>query len=222
MTQTINSDFTQRVIINTIAMDWQASPSTGVWRKRLELVGGVESGRVTSVVRYEPGSAFSAHEHPDGEEIFVLEGTFSDEFGDYTAGSYLLNPAGFRHAPFSKAGCTIFVKLRQYAGADRPQLAIDTSSLEWLPSPVPGIDYKLLYEQSGYLDRVQLQRWQPGTVGDRHEHVGGEEIFVVAGRWSDEAGEYAAGTWIRNPSGSCHAPFSEAGCLLYVKTGWQY
>jgi anti-sigma factor ChrR (cupin superfamily) len=43
----------------------------------------------------------------------VLEGTFSDEQGDYPAGSYVRNPVGSRHAPFSREGCTIFVKLHQ-------------------------------------------------------------------------------------------------------------
>jgi anti-sigma factor ChrR (cupin superfamily) len=219
MTYMLNTDFRQRVVINTATMAWQASPSAGVWRKRLELAGGIESGRVTSLVRYDPGSTFSTHEHPDGEEIFVLDGTFSDEFGDYAAGSYLLNPTGFRHAPFSRTGCTIFVKLRQYAGTDRLQLAIDTATIAWMPGSVPGVGYKLLYAQAGYADQVQLQRWQPGTMGDRHEHLEGEEIFVLAGNLSDEAGHYPTGTWIRNPSQSSHAPFSETGCLLYVKTG---
>ena len=106
------SHSTERVAINTETMDWQASPSPGVWRKRLELIGEAESGRVTSVVRYAPGSAFSSHEHPQGEEILVLAGTFSDQSGSYPAGSYLLNPEGFAHAPFSQEGCTLFVKLR--------------------------------------------------------------------------------------------------------------
>ena len=37
-----------------------------------ELIGG-ESGRVTSVVRYDPKSSFPEHGHPLGEEILVLE-----------------------------------------------------------------------------------------------------------------------------------------------------
>ena len=45
--------------------------------------GPPEAGRVTSVVRYEPGSRFPSHPHPDGEEILVLDGVFSDESGDF-------------------------------------------------------------------------------------------------------------------------------------------
>ena len=100
----LNADFSKRVVMRTAQMDWQASPSAGVWRKRLELAGDVEKGRVTSVVRYDAGSAFAPHDHPEGEEFLVLDGVFSDEHGDYPAGSYLLNPRGFRHAPRSAPG----------------------------------------------------------------------------------------------------------------------
>ena len=51
---------------------------------------------------------FSTHPHPHGEEILVLEGVFSDEHGDYPAGTYLRNPPGSQHAPYSKEGCVIF------------------------------------------------------------------------------------------------------------------
>src|SRR3546814_2278419 len=68
--------------MDTAAMDWQASPSPTVWRKRLDLVDG-EFSRVTSIVRYDPSSSFRAHGHPQGEEILVLDGVFSDEHGDY-------------------------------------------------------------------------------------------------------------------------------------------
>lgn len=48
---------------------------------------------------------------------------------------------------------------------------------------------------------------------------GGEEIFVLDGAVEDEEGRYATGSWLRNPPGSQHAPFSLEGCLLYVKIG---
>ena len=64
------------------------------------------------MVRFDPGARFPRHAHPDGEEILVLDGVFSDETGDYPAGSHLLNPDGTSHAPWSGLGCTLFVKLR--------------------------------------------------------------------------------------------------------------
>ena len=79
----INGDISVRAFADTALMQWTPSPSGSVWRKRVHLVGPAESGQVTSVVRYEPASRFPAHDHPEGEEILVLEGVFSDEGGDW-------------------------------------------------------------------------------------------------------------------------------------------
>lgn len=45
----------------------------------------------------------------------------------------------------------------------------------------------------------------------------GEEILVLDGVFEDEAGRYPAGTYLRNPAGSTHAPGSTDGCTLFVK-----
>ena len=108
MVEEINSDLSIRVAADTAGMEWAPSPSGSVWRKRVHLVGPPESGQVTSVVRYEPNSKFPVHDHPDGEEILVLEGVFSDELGDWPAGWVLLNPAACRHCPFPSCGCPRF------------------------------------------------------------------------------------------------------------------
>ncbi len=91
-------------------MHWQPSTSLGVWRKRLDLVGSAEECRVTSVVRYEPGSRFPTHDHPAGEEIFVLSGVMEDECDRYEAGTWLRNLKNSRHTPVSKEGCIMYVK----------------------------------------------------------------------------------------------------------------
>ena len=215
----LNSDFTQRVVLKTTQMRWQPSPSPGVWRKRLDLVGSAEDCRVTSLVRYEPGSRFPTHNHPNGEEILVLEGVFSDEFGDYPVGSFLLNPDGFHHAPFSKEGCVIFVKLRQYEGSNRELIHLKTEQVPWSIGSIPGVEVKPLYSHPDYPEQIRLERWQPGTVFEDHTHPVGEEILVLSGVMEDESGRYQSGTWLRNPKNSHHAPFSKDGCLLYVKTG---
>ena len=105
----INADYRQRVTLNHHDLPWISSPETGVERKMLERLGG-EVAKATSIVRYQPGSKFHAHRHDFGEEILVLEGVFSDETGDYPAGTYLMSPPGSSHAPFSELGCTLCVK----------------------------------------------------------------------------------------------------------------
>jgi anti-sigma factor ChrR (cupin superfamily) len=71
-------DFSQRVVINTRQQTWQASPHKGVLRKPLAREEA-ERGHATSIVRYDAGASFTAHGHPLGEEILVLDGIFSDD-----------------------------------------------------------------------------------------------------------------------------------------------
>ena len=208
------------VVRQTAEMDWQPSPVAGVWRKRLELAGAVEAGRVTSVVRFDPDARFPRHAHPDGEEILVLDGVFSDETGDYPAGSHLLNPDGTSHAPWSGPGCTLFVKLRQYPGAGRPRLAIDTRSAVWRPGPVEGSELLALYRDPAPGEgHAGLIRMAPGCGWGRDPRPGGEEVFVVEGVLEDEQGRHGAGSWLRHWPGSAYRWHSPEGCLLYVKQG---
>ncbi len=215
----INADLGERMVVDANALPWEASPSGTVWRKPLYRTGG-EFGPVTSLVRYAPGGAFAEHGHPEGEEILVLDGVFSDEHGDYPAGTFLMNPHGSRHSPRSGPGCDLFVRLRQYPGDDRPRLVEDTGAeAGWSPGLVPGLTVRPLYAQAGYPESVALVRWQPGTRFQAHSHWGGEEILVLEGEFCDEHGRYPAGTWLRSPHGSRHAPYSDQGCLIYVRVG---
>ncbi len=215
---TLNGDLTTRVAVDTARMDWTPSPSRKVLRKRVHLVGPTESGQVTSVVRYEPGSTFPAHDHPDGEEILVLDGVFSDEHGDWPAGTYLLNPEGFRHAPFSRDGCTLFVKLRQFPGRTRQHVALATDAVRWQQSPHSEIELKPLYSQAGFSDTTRLERWAAGAARAA-AYPTGAELLVLDGALEDETGRFGAGTWLRLPLGASHQPASPSGCTLYVKEG---
>ena len=218
-TPPINGDLSIRVSADTQAMDWSASPSGTVWRRRVHRVGPAESGQVTSVVRYEPGATFPSHDHPGGEEILVLQGVFSDEHGDWPQGTYLLNPEGFRHAPFSKDGCEIFVKLRQYPGTDRDHVTVQTHGLAWRPNSETGVEIKNLYAQSGFTDRTRLERWLPGAAMEVRHFPQGAELFVLGGNFRDGADQYNKGSWLRLPVGESLAPQTESGCTLYIKEG---
>lgn len=212
----INSDLSQRVVIDSNELPWSPSPMVGVERRMLDRVAA-ESGRATSLVRYAPETSFPMHGHPRGEEILVLSGTFSDGSGDYPAGSYLRNPPGSQHAPFSTEGCVLFVKLDQFAPLDREEVRIDTRQVRWIPGLVPGLSVMPLHEFEG--EHSALVRWAPGTIFNRHRHWGGEEILVLEGVFQDEHGTYPAGTWLRSPHLSEHKPFSNEGCVIYVKVG---
>ncbi|SRR6266436_1613569 len=217
MHESINGDLSARIVVDTKTLPWTPSPSGTVWRKRLHLVGPPEAGQVTSLVRYEPHSEFPSHDHPEGEEILVLEGVFSDEHGDWPAGTYLLNPAGFRHAPYSRGGCHLLVKLRQFPGKDRRHVVVDTQSLSWRNRE--GRAIKQLYTQVGYADSMRLERWSSGSRLGQQNYSQGAELWVLGGAFEDERGSYDAHTWLRLPPQSRHCPRSADGCELYVKEG---
>lgn len=216
----LNMDFSQRVVINSAEMAWQPSPAQGVLRKPLARQAA-ESGHATSVVRYQPGSRFTEHPHPYGEEILVLEGVFSDETGDYGPGTYIRNPPGTKHSPFSEPGCVIFVKLNQFTESDLAQVRIDTHNTQWQPG-VGGLQVMPLHEyagKDGTVEHVALVKWPAGEVFKPHRHFGGEEVFVLSGIFKDEHGSYPAGTWLRSPHQSQHHPFAEEETVIWVKTG---
>ena len=212
----LNADRSKRVVINTNEIPWVDSPMAGVERRMLEREGD-EVARATTAVRYAPGSSFSPHTHGGGEEYLVLEGVFSDEHGDYTAGTYVRNPVGSTHTPFSKEGGTILVKLWQMSPEDKEQKTIDTVKNTWSPGLIQGLEVMPLHNYGA--ENIALVKWQPGTVFQKHSHWGGEEIYVIEGVFADEHGTYPQGTWLRNPHRSIHTPFSEEGCVIYVKTG---
>ena len=187
----------------------------GVWRKPLAREAA-EHGHTTSLVRYDAGSAFSQHLHPRGEEILVLDGVFSDEHGDYPAGTYLRNPPGSKHSPFSESGCDLLVKLDQFDAEDRVSLRINTRSNAWLPGE-DNLKIMPLYDYD--TESVALYKWPAGTRYYPHLHFGGEEIFVLSGTLQDEFGVYPAGSWLRNPHNSEHCPFVEEDTVIWIKTG---
>ena len=213
----INDDFKLKAVVHTKDLAWENSPMAGVDRKPLDRVGS-EIARATTIVKYAPNSTFSPHIHAGGEEILVLDGVFSDEGGDYLAGTYIRNPPNSGHTPFSTNGCTLFVKLKQFHPEDHTTLRINTTTAPWYPGLVPGLSVMPLHEFDGV--GTALVRWAPNTIFNPHIHPGGEEIFVLEGVFHDEHGSYPTGTWIRSPRFSKHAPFTQSeGALIYVKTG---
>jgi len=216
-TDRINADFAERIVIATDEMPWIPSPQAGVERRMLDRIGG-EVARATSLVRYAAASSFPAHEHALGEEFLVLDGVFSDEHGDYPAGTYVRNPPLSRHTPRTAPGCTIFVKLRQMSLTERDRLVVDTLNGAWLPAAQAGVSQLPLHSAPGG-EEVALERLEPGAVLAEAECPAGEELLILAGDLRDEHGSYGPGTWIRNPSGHRPALLSNRGATYWVKRG---
>ena len=92
---------------------------------------------------------------------------------------------------------------------------------QWVASPQNGVERVMLDRVGAEKARAtSLVRYAPDSHFPRHPHPGGEEIFVLSGTFSDEAGHYPAGWYLRNPPGSSHQPFSVEGATIFVKL-WQ-
>jgi anti-sigma factor ChrR (cupin superfamily) len=212
----INADLSQRAVVASDTLPWVASPLPGVERRMLERDGD-EVARVTSLVRYAPGSHFSAHTHSGGEEFLVLEGTFSDDYGDFPTGTYVRNPVGSRHAPHTTGGCLILVKLWWMHPDDQEFVRVDTTRADlWRPAE-RGIEVMPLHRFGD--EAVALYRLAPGAELAARTLPGGEELFVLEGACRDAEGDYRAGAWVRRPIGAAPALVSDGGCRLYVKRG---
>jgi len=97
---------TARVVVDTAHAPWRQGLVAG-----LTVLPLSESGTShTAMVRWAPGTYFNPHRHYGGEEIFVVDGVFSDEHGHYPRGSWLRSPHLSQHQPYSREGCLIWVK----------------------------------------------------------------------------------------------------------------
>jgi anti-sigma factor ChrR (cupin superfamily) len=96
-----------RVVIDTSAADWQPG-SAGL--SLLPLHHDCDTGERVALERLAPGAHLSEVDCPGGEEIFLLSGTLRDEYGNYGAGAWIRNPAGFRRNLGSSDGATYWVK----------------------------------------------------------------------------------------------------------------
>ena len=213
----INADFTKPAVAVPDESGWRPSPLPGVDRFMLDRIGA-EVARATSIVRYAPNSGFSAHEHPLGEEFLVLEGVFSDANGDFAEGTYVRNPPGSSHAPWSAGGCTIFVKLRQFDPSDSAQLVIDTANPQGWAEGASGIATLALHRFGA--ERVDLIRLDEGASLEAKPPEGGCELFVVGGALANRDGPaLSPWSWLRLPPGQAPRLTALAPSLLYRKTG---
>ena len=195
----LHADMNHKAVVHAAQLDWLASPIAGVERRMLHRLGD-EVAQATSIVRYAPGSQFSAHTHSGGEEFLVLEGVFQDEHGDYPAGSYIRNPPLSRHIPGSKAGCTIFVKLWQFDPRDRSHVIVHTEQLARVTDAQRlGVRVSPLFMDTH--EDVRLEEWAPHTLIELALPKGGE-FLVLQGDFSEGGERFATQSWLRLPPGS--------------------
>jgi len=98
-------------------------------------------------------------------------------------------------------------------------VAIKAGDMDFSPTPMVGV-HRMMFERRG--DEVakratSVVSYAPKSYFNSHVHGGGEEFITLEGVFSDEHGNYPKGTYVRNPVRSSHAPFSDDGCVIFVK-----
>ncbi|MEP1142405.1 MAG: cupin domain-containing protein [Henriciella sp.] len=190
----LNADFTKRAIVHSQGIPWTPSPLPGVERRMLDRIGE-EVARATTIVRYAPGSSFSAHTHDGGEEYLVLEGVFQDEHGNFPVGTYVRNPPTSRHTPRADSGAVILVKLWQFDPEDRHHQSTDTLSMK--PILVkPGVAEIPLYRDNR--ERVRIEEWSAESEIEISGHLGFEAL-VLDGEFDLDGETFGQHSWVRLP-----------------------
>jgi anti-sigma factor ChrR (cupin superfamily) len=102
------------------------------------------------------------------------------------------------------------------------RVVVHAARLAWTPSPVAGVDRRMLDRIGGEVARAtSIVRYAANSRFTAHTHGGGEEFLVLEGVFQDEHGDFPVGSYVRNPPTSHHTPGSAAGCVLFVKL-WQF
>lgn len=97
------------------ALPWKATPTPGVDMK--VLLEEPETGLLTALFRWAPGTVLDLHEHVEIEQSYVLEGEFEDDEGVYPAGNFVWRPKGHRHIARSPKGALVlcfFIKPNKF------------------------------------------------------------------------------------------------------------
>lgn len=95
----------QSRLVDVEDLPWVATPYEGIDIK--VLVTDEQTGLMTALFRWQPGSVLPDHEHVDLEQTFVLEGSLVDEDGEVTAGNFVWRPAGSRHVAKAPNGAVV-------------------------------------------------------------------------------------------------------------------
>jgi quercetin dioxygenase-like cupin family protein len=101
-------------------------------------------------------------------------------------------------------------------------VVVHAAKLDWVPSPAAGVERRMLFRIGEEKARAtSIVRYAPRSRFPHHGHPGGEEFLVLEGTFHDETGDFPAGSYVRNPPGTGHAPGSDEGCTIFVKL-WQF
>ncbi|MEZ9523685.1 cupin domain-containing protein [Enterovibrio norvegicus] len=211
-----NVDLSVPITVSGGSLPFSDTPMVGVKRMMFERRGDEIARRATSCVRYAQGSSFKPHSHPGGEEYIVLDGTFSDHNGDFTKGWYVRNPVGSTHAPFTKEGCEIFVKLSQVPSNEPDYFYLNTHEADW--ETIEDKHLQLQLWQSD-IENTTLNQFKASYTSTVIKHDEVTEFFVLSGTAIINDVSYEHHSWMRFPAGTPITVSTTLGAVVYQKIG---
>jgi anti-sigma factor ChrR (cupin superfamily) len=96
--------------LDATAVQWQPSDTPGF--DIVTLYENPSTGESTVLMKVEPGARTGSHSHDLFEEIYVLEGDFSDQERTYLRGHYCVRSPGTLHTAASEHGCVVLLVYR--------------------------------------------------------------------------------------------------------------
>lgn len=211
----IHADLQQEALVEHSSLEWVDSPQPGVQRKMLER-DGEEVARATSLVKYDSNSYFPEHTHAAGEEFIVIDGTFSDESSDFPEGSYVRNPHGSSHKPFTKNGCEIFVKLRQIHENDSSYTRVNFAKQDCVKVN-ENLEYMELHKFGS--EEVILLSTHEKELNWNIDLKDGIEIFILQGEILYDGLSYSQYDWLRFPPNKAPTLTISENSSIWLKTG---
>jgi anti-sigma factor ChrR (cupin superfamily) len=91
--------------VNVASLPWKPTPTPGIDMKILLV--DEDTGLMTALFRWAPGTVLPRHEHIEIEQTYVLEGSIVDDEGEATLGNYVWRPKGNRHIARSPHGALV-------------------------------------------------------------------------------------------------------------------
>jgi quercetin dioxygenase-like cupin family protein len=98
-------------IVNTNKIEWKPLIEDGIDTKgifvKILRYDETKKRAPSFMLKFEAAAKYPFHNHPGGEEVYVLEGSVFFNDTELFADEYLYTPKNFKHSVHSKNGCVL-------------------------------------------------------------------------------------------------------------------
>lgn len=102
-------------LVRSYQIEWQPLPEPGISGVFVKILQFDKETRrsPTFLLKFEAGAGYPAHNHPGGEEIYVVEGDIKLGKAHLQTGDYLYTAPDGKHSARSEKGCILLVRTPQ-------------------------------------------------------------------------------------------------------------